>query len=130
MNNHSSLVHVHVSQVKSSPYNLWVEGKSKRYRDCVRELNVTLQRLNLTNLPPIIIVANRKLGSGGISSYNHIDDVIYFNNYFHNTTNTKNVIADEVFAAHNLGDIIQHEMGHKLHWDAAKRFYSAHPKQI
>ncbi|MDH5101226.1 hypothetical protein OQI87_09125 [Lactobacillus kefiranofaciens] len=83
LNNRKALVRVHVKQVSKQPYNIWVEGKSKNYRDCVALLNKALATFDPNIVPPIIIVSDQKLGSGAISSYNHVEDVIYFNNYYH-----------------------------------------------
>lgn len=124
LNNQLSLVRVHVFQISSSP-NIWVEGKSKKYRDSVQLLKNALSTFDQHELPPIIIVANQKIGNHDISSYNHDDDVIYFNSYYHTQEKIYNVINDYTFAAQNLSDIIQHELAHKLHWDAVKRFYKA-----
>lgn len=126
LNNHDKTVHIHVSQVTSSPYNLWTEGKSKKYRDCIRMLDATLGHFNYDDLPPIIIVANEKIGTGGISSYNHIDDVIYYNSFYHTQEAIGTITQNKAFASKNLQGIIQHELGHKKHWDAAKKFYFAH----
>lgn len=77
-------------------------------------------------MPPIIIVANRKLGFGGISSYDHVTDVIYFNNYYHTYDRINQIAHRNIFSVKDLTDVIKHELGHKEHWDAAKRFYHAH----
>lgn len=126
LNNRDKMVHIHVSQVASSPCNLWTEGKSKKYRDCIHMLEATLDHFNYEELPPIVIVANEKIGTGGISSYNHIDDVIYYNSFYHTQEAIGTITQNHAFASQNLYDIIQHELGHKKHWDAAKRFYFAH----
>lgn len=78
LNNRLSLVRVHVTQISLNPYNIWVEGKSKKYRDSIYLLNKTLHNFNPEEVPPIVIVANNKIRSNGTSSYNHDDDVIYF----------------------------------------------------
>lgn len=117
---------VHVARVDSSRYDIWTEGKSKPYRDCVVLLENALQNFDSAELPPIIIVANDKIGHGGISSYNHVDDVIYFNSFYHMQQRIDDVVGNDTFAAQDLSGIIRHELGHKLHWDAVKRFYHAH----
>ena len=124
-NNKRPLVRVHVTQVANSPYNIWVEGKTKKYRDSVRLIEKSLKDFNRSELPPIIIVADSKMGSGGISSYNHDDDIIYYNSYYHNKTRINEIVNGKLFASQNVSDIIRHELGHKLHWDAVKRFYHA-----
>lgn len=126
INNKKSIVRVHVMKVSSTPFDIWVEGRSKKYRDCVQLLSKALSRFKTKDLPTIIVVANNKIGSGGISSYNHNDDVIYFNSHYHTEEQINKIANREAFAAQNLSDIIQHELGHKQHWDAIKRFYHAH----
>lgn len=126
LNSQKKIVHVHVARVDSSRYDIWTEGKSKPYRDCVVLLEHALQDFDAAKLPPIIIVANDKIGHGGISSYNHVDDVIYFNSFYHTQQRIDDVVGNDTFAAQDLSGIIRHELGHKLHWDAVKRFYRVH----
>ncbi|GAA3637741.1 hypothetical protein GCM10022297_15190 [Lactobacillus hamsteri] len=125
LNNHKSLVRVHVFKVRSTSFNIWSEGKSKKYRESIFLLNNALTNFQEINLPPIVVVSNKKLGQGGISSYDHIQDVIYFNNYYHSQKQINQIIYKGNFAAQNLSDIILHELAHKMHWDAVKRFYKA-----
>lgn len=42
LNNRLSLVRVHVTQISLNPYNIWVEGKSKKYRDSIYLLKKTI----------------------------------------------------------------------------------------
>lgn len=124
-NNKRALVRVHVTQVESSPYNIWTEGKTKKYRDSISLIKKAIENLNPSDLPPIIVVANSKMGSGGISSYNHDDDVIYYNSYYHNQVRINQLVSGKLFTSKSVSDIIRHELGHKLHWDAVKRFCHA-----
>lgn len=125
LNNRQALVRVHVKQVSKHPYNIWVEGKSKNYRDCVALLNQVLKEFDPKVVPPIIIVSDTKLGNGAISSYNHVEDVIYFSNYYHTQDRINEIIRDSSFVSTSLKNILLHELGHKMHWDAIKRFYKA-----
>ena len=124
-NNKLNLVRVHVSQVANTNYNIWTEGYSKKYRDSIKLIEKAIKKFNPSDLPPIVIVSDLKMGSGGISSYNHNDDVIYFNSHYNNQSRINQVISRRIFAPKNVTDIIQHELGHKMHWDAVKRFYQA-----
>lgn len=124
-NNKLNLVRVHVSQVANTSYDIWTEGYSKKYRDSIRLIEKAIKKFDPSEVPPIVIVSEAKMGSGGISSYNHDDDVIYFNSYYSNQNKIKQVISRRMFASKNLTDIIRHELGHKMHWDAVKRFYQA-----
>ncbi|MDN5956140.1 MAG: hypothetical protein L0H82_07195, partial [Lactobacillus sp.] len=83
LNNRQALVRVHVKQVSKQPYSIWVEGKSKNYRGCVALLNRTLVKFDPQLVPPIVVVSNKKLGNGAISSYAFEDKVIFFNNFYH-----------------------------------------------
>ncbi|GAA2954515.1 hypothetical protein [Lactobacillus kefiranofaciens] len=137
LNNRKALVRVHVKQVSKQPYNIWVEGKSKNYRDCVALLNRTLVKFDPQLVPPIVVVSNKKLGNGAISSYAFEDNVIFFNNFYHSTEQIDEITHQNLFIATDLNlfiatdlkEIIRHELGHKLHWDAIKRFYRSHKKQ-
>lgn len=124
-NNKLTLVRVHVSKVTNTHYNIWTEGNSKKYRDSIRLIEKSIKKFDPSKLPPIIIVSETKMGNGGISSYNHDDDVIYFNNYYSDQKKINQVIDKKIFASKSTTDIIKHELGHKLHWDAVKRFYRA-----
>lgn len=119
-NNKRSLVCVYVTQIANSPYNIWVEGKTKKYRDSAILIEKALKDFNRAELPLTIIVADSKMGSGGISSYNHDDDIIYYNSYYHSKTRVNQIVNGKLFASQNVSDIIRHELGHKLHWDAVK----------
>lgn len=125
LNNKKDIVRVHVIKIASSKYDIWTEGKSKKYRDSVRLIEPALKNFNKKDLPPIVIVSNNKMGEGGISSYNHNDDIIYFNSYFHTYERINEVLEKQIFAAKDLSEIIHHELGHKKHWDAIKKFYKA-----
>lgn len=108
--------------------NLWTFYQKSRnsFFDSVKLLEKALIGFDRLNLPPIIVVANKKIGTGGISSYNHVNDVIYFNSFYHTQERIDHVIDEGTFAAQDLSGIIRHKLGHKLHWDAVKRFYRAH----
>lgn len=129
LNNRQALVRVHVKQVSKQPYSIWVEGKSKNYRDCVVLLNKTLKEFDPQLVPPIVVVSNKKLGNGAISSYAFEDNVIFFNNFYHSTEQIGEITHQNLFIATDLKEIIRHELGHKLHWDAIKRFYRLHKRQ-
>ncbi|MDN6023862.1 MAG: hypothetical protein L0I32_08760, partial [Lactobacillus sp.] len=55
--------------------------------------------------------------------------VIFFNNFYHSTEQIDEITHQNLFIATDLKEIIRHELGHKLHWDAIKRFYRSHKKQ-
>ena len=84
-----------------------------------------MKYLDNENIPSIIIIDNKKLGKGSISSYSYKDDIIFFNNYYHSLPKIERLTKQNLFVAKNISQIIKHELGHKLHWDAAKRFYQA-----
>lgn len=125
LNTENTLIRVHVIQVRSTNYNIWIEHKSKKYRDCLKLLKHALLNFEPDKLLPIVIVDEKKIGHGGISSYNHMQNIIYFNSYYCTQKRINLLIKDSEFAASNLPDIIKHELGHKFHWDAVKRFYHA-----
>lgn len=126
LNNRNATVRVHVKQVSSTPYNIWVEGKTKKYRDVMIILKKVLKEFPVEKVPAIVIVDNQKLGEGSISSYYPVEDVIFFNSKYDSTKKINDVVKQDLFIANNLYQVIQHELGHKQHWDAVKRFYGAH----
>lgn len=103
-----------------------MEGKSKKYRDSVSLIEKALSDLNVENLPTFVIVDNAKLGEGSISSYNAEQDVIYFNNRYADKELLQNIVDNPFFAATSLKSVVYHELVHKQHWDAVKRFYKSH----
>lgn len=126
LNNRNATVRVHVKQVSSTPYSIWVGGKTKKYRDTVMMLKKVLKEFPVEKVPAIVIVDNQKLGEGSISSYYPVEDVIFFNSKYDSTKKIDDVVKQDLFIANDLYQVIQHELGHKQHWDAVKRFYGAH----
>lgn len=129
LNNKYATVRVHVKQINQTPYQLWSEGYSKNYRDTLTLLNEVLKYFNPNDLPPIIIISNQKLGAGSISSYFPKEDILFFNNYYHSQKRINDISSQKLFVSKTLTQIIKHELGHKKHWDAVKRFYKAHQSQ-
>jgi hypothetical protein len=99
LNNKLNLVRVHVSQVANTNYDIWTEGYSKKYRNSIQLIKHAIKNFNQSELPPIIIVADSKIGSGGISSYNHDDDVIYYNSYYHTQARINRLVNGKLFAS-------------------------------
>lgn len=126
LNRSQALVQVHASKVKNTSFDIWTEGKSKKYRETVRLLEQGLEQLKDEDFPPIVVVAASKLGSKSYSSYDHVKDVIYFSNHFDSEKEIEEKLKNSDFKARNLVEVLRHELGHKLHWDAVKRFYRAH----
>lgn len=126
LNNHNAVIHVHTFQIAHASYKIFVEAKSKKYRDSVNLLEKIIPSLNIENLPTFVVVDNKKLGEGSISSYNAQQDVIYFNSKYANRDLLQNILNNPFFAANSLRGVIYHELAYKQHWDAVKRFYKAH----
>lgn len=96
LNNHNALTHVHTFQVTHTPYKIYSEGKSKKYRDSVNLLEDVLSSFHTENLPTFVIVNNIKLGEGSISSYNAKQDVIYFNSKYAKQRLQANIINEVI----------------------------------
>lgn len=126
LNNKHATTRVHVQKIRFSSYNIWTEGHSKSYRDTITLLKKVLVNFSPNDIPPIIIISNHKLGSGSISSYSQKDDVIFFNDYYHTQSRIEEIANQNLFVSNNLEQVLRHELGHKRHWDAAKKFYHAH----
>lgn len=126
LNNNGIICRVHVHEINNTKFDIWVERNSKEYRDSVKMLTTLLIQIKRIEIPRIIIVANNKLGDGSISAYNPFQDVIYFNNKYSNPNLLRKTINKYSFASNEPADVLRHELGHKLHWDAAKRFYHVH----
>lgn len=125
LNNRNALVRIHTFKVKNTKFDLWTESYGKKYRDTINMLEKVLPILEKETLPPIVLVNQEKLGIKAISAYDHQKDVIYFNVKNDNLKKVDNELKDYPFVAKDLKDIFKHELGHKKHWDAVKRFYQA-----
>lgn len=53
LNTENTLIRVHVIQVRSTNYNIWIEHKSKKYRDCLKLLKHALLSFEPDKLLPI-----------------------------------------------------------------------------
>ncbi len=126
LNERNALVRVHTMKVKNTDFDIWTEGKGKRYREAIRLVEAGLAQIEARNMPPVIIVASSKLGKNSYSSYDHQTDVIYYSNRFSLKEKLEERLKHSDFEARNITDVLRHELGHKRHWDAIKRYYIAH----
>lgn len=129
LNERNAMVRVHTTKVADKNFDIWVEGKSKRYREAVKVVQSGLKQLEDEELPPIVIVSSRKLGENSFASYDNARDVIYFNSEHGDEKNLEDELKNSDFRARNIVGILCHELGHKKHWDAIKRYYNAHKTQ-
>lgn len=109
---------------ESLGHEIWTEGKSKKYRKAAALVDQALDSLRDEVIPPIVIVDGRKFHAP--SAYNPNEDVIFVNNQLESEDKVKAILSDHYFASRNLTGILKHEIGHRLHWLAAKRYYFAH----
>ncbi len=126
LDHRQALVQVHASKVKNTKFDIWTEGKSKKYRGTVRLLEQGLSELQDEKFPPIVVVAASKLGGKSYSSYDHVKDVIYFSDRFDSKEKLEETLKNSDFKARNIVEVLRHELGHKKHWDSVKRYYKAH----
>lgn len=88
-----------------------------------------VSKYNSNDLPDIAIVRSSKIGKQAISAYDHDRDVIYFNSRFNSSEKINHYLQNDFFAAKDVKGILRHELGHREHWLAAKRFYKLHKRQ-
>ena len=75
----------------------------------------------------IVIINDKTFDSFG--AYDKITDTIYLNEKIIDRNAIKKISKDEYFASNTTYDIIRHELHHKEHYDAVKRFYKANQKK-
>lgn len=115
-------IRVHVQQVRGIKYDLWIEHRNKPFRNAVLKLTQILSQFNLDKLAPIVIIGENRLGQGGLAAYSRAQDVIFVSTVLFEKNRYK---LDSTFSERNLSQIIAHELSHKQHWDAVKRFHYA-----
>lgn len=125
LNERNAMVRVHTTKVADKNFDIWVEGKSKKYREAVKVVQSGLKQLEDEELPPIVIVSSKKLGENSFASYDNARDIIYFNNKYGDEKKLEDKLMNSNFKAKNIVGVLQHELGHKKHWDAIKRYYKA-----
>lgn len=123
LNNKNTKVRIHTTKVLSSDYEIWTESDSKKFRDAIGLIEMTLSSFNQDDLCPIVIVSQRKVGKGAISAYDHDKDVIFYNCEYCTVDKINKYLSGNSYVAQNLNGILKHELGHRKHWQAIKKFY-------
>lgn len=73
----------------------------------------------------IIVVKNKNLG--GISSYNHVTNVLYISEELSDPKKFSQIVSSDIFPARDINDVINHELGgHQSHWKAVYSFFEDH----
>lgn len=117
-------IRVHVKQSRKRKHDIYLEASSKKYRKSADMISNVLSSMEI-KFPRIVIIDDDKLGHGNISAYDHQHDIIFYNYQFYSKEKILLTLNDYAFAAQDLSGILKHELGHKYHWDAVKRFYNA-----
>lgn len=121
---HGQRFRAHTILNRNLKHEIWIEGKSKLYRKTAVLVDKALNKINDEVIPPIVIVDGKCFKA--ICAYNSREDAIFVNNQLDSSEVISSVLADGYFASRNLTDMLKHEIGHRLHRQAAKRYYFAH----
>jgi hypothetical protein len=116
-------IRIHMQKVQINDYDLWVEHRSKQYRRAIQVILPILNELDNGNLPSIAFVAADKIGKDNLGSYSNEQDAIFLNVDFFQENNQR---LNSAFSENTLTEVLLHELAHKQHWDAVKRFHHAH----
>lgn len=121
---HQKVFRTHTKLLERMDHEIWVMGQSKKYRKTAEMVDLALNKINDNVIPPIVIVDAQKFEA--LCAYNAEEDVIFVSNKLY----SKNVIDQNLnsnyFASKDMIDMLKHEIGHRLHRQAAKRYYFAH----
>lgn len=113
-----------------TPHDIYLENNTKVSRDTYQMLERALEDRPSDQLPTMVVATAKKLQNGkGLAAYDRATDTLYVSNKLHSPEAVHHELKDGYFAAKNFYDIITHELAHKRHWDAVKRFYNDHQKE-
>ena len=113
-----------------TPHDIYLENNTKVSRDTYQMLERALEDRPFDHLPTMVVATAKKLQNGkGLAAYDRATDTLYVSNKLHSPEAVHHELKDGYFAAKNFHDIITHELTHKRHWDAVKRFYNDHQKE-
>lgn len=113
-----------------TPHDIYLENNTKVSRDTYQMLERALEDRPFDHLPTMVVATAKKLQNGkGLAAYDRATDTLYVSNKLHSPEAVHHELKDGYFAAKNFYDIITHELTHKRHWDAVKRFYNDHQKE-
>lgn len=119
----------HTKPAKGTDYNIRVENHAKRYRDTVTTLNRIFDEMKREDLPPVVVVDEKKLGEKSYAGYNRSSDVLYVSTLLGQEERLEKRVKGNYFAAKDAKGVIVHELAHKAHWDAVKRLQKQSPKR-
>lgn len=104
--------------------NIYSQTYSKDAQDMIAYLDKNINKDNkYGKIDKIVIAKNKSLN--GFAAYDHEGNILYVSEELINEDKFKDLVDFDYFPARSLHDVLTHEMTHKAHWDAVKRYQKA-----
>lgn len=83
------------------------------------DAQATINLLDALGIPGLKDVSATVISSGfgGVAAYDHVNNVLFVQEYLDNIKRVGAELSNGYFVAENATDIIKHELYHKMHWD-------------
>ena len=104
--------------------NIYTQTYSKDAQDMIAYLDKAINGDNKYGKLDKIIIAQQK-SLNGFAAYDHKANSLYVSEELINEDKFKDLVDFDYFPSRSLQDVLTHEMTHKAHWDAAKKYHSA-----
>ena len=101
---------------------IWNETYSKNSQEMNVYLSDILESNKYGELNKVITVKNSTLG--GVATYDHVKNVLYVSEELIDPIKFKELVDENYFAAKNIHDVFDHELGgHKKHWESVYKYH-------
>ena len=104
--------------------NIYTQTYSKDAQDMIAYLDKAINKDNKYGKLDKIVIAQQK-SLNGFAAYDHKNNSLYVSEELINEDKFKDLVDLDYFPARSLQDVLTHEMTHKAHWDAVKRYQKA-----
>ena len=110
-----------------TPHNVWIQRSGKTYRDTADMISSYIDKHQELKKEKFVVADLSK--RGGIAAYDRNLDMFVLSTQLNSKRAVTEALKSGYHAARTFGDIIIHEVAHKMHWKAAERLYKTNPKQ-
>lgn len=123
-----------IKQYKVYTHEIWTESNdraSRRTAQVIDDIVATAKAKMPQNaiVPRIVIVNDKRFSDRQYGGYDYKTDTIYFPNRYENKEAIIDFLKTGYFGGTSEDTLVLHEVGHKEHWDQAKRLYNGNPKR-
>ncbi|MDD6789538.1 MAG: minor capsid protein [Lachnospira sp.] len=119
-----------VKRYKKFDNDIWTENNNASTRQTAAVIDDLVTRAKAkipenVEVPRIVIVDKNHFKRGQYGGYNYQSDTIFYPNIYYSREDAQNIVNNGYFGGTSETTLILHEVGHKVHWDKAKKLYNA-----